>query len=679
MRIRTHLALMVVAVLVPVVLAAAIAVDHVRQGKREAALESLNETVRATSLLIDREVQGSLSALQALGNSENLRTNDIRAFYEQAKAIDKPPDVWTSLLDETGVQVLNTVVPFGTPAPPAAALYRVTEALSTQQPVVSDLITGPVTGKLLTTIYVPARAGGEKKYVVAQAFAVDHWKRTVLQPKGHAEWIVAVIDRSGKFISRSHRSEELLGKAARPELVAAAARQDAGLIRHSTLEGLDVYDAFAHSQLTGWTIAVAAPVESIESSGTDAIRWLMLGIAGSLCAAALLAVLFGRGLVRAIDEASVAARALGGGGSLQPGRTSLHELKTLNEALSDAASLLSRERESRQSAENERERLLASEIAARSTAQAQNKAKDQFLGMLGHELRSPLAAIASAEEVLQLAGADDEKRAKFLGIIRRQNRHLHHIVDDLLDVSRLLAGKIQLARQPMDLALCVERCMDGLRPTGQAAGYSINVDAHSVWIDADLVRIDQIVINLVTNALKYSAPGSRIDVEVRGIDDLAILRVRDNGAGMSSALLSRIFEPFVQGPPLPERVQSGLGIGLALVRQLVALHGGTIHAHSDGLGQGSLFTVTFQRIADGKPQEATVSRPAALSGRLLLVEDNQDARTSMAELLRTLGHEVVEAGDGAEAIKACVHPVPDIVGVQCSRQKPSPYMNALST
>ena len=150
-------------------------------------------------------------------------------------------------------------------------------------------------------------------------------------------------------------------------------------------------------------------------------------------------------------------------------------------------------------------------------------------------------------------------------------------------------------------------------------------------------------------------------IEVRGTKDSAVLRVRDNGAGMTEDLLSRIFEPFVQGPPLPDRVQSGLGIGLALVQQLVTLHGGTIHGHSDGEGKGSLFTVTFQRSPDGKPEEATVSQPASLHGRLLLVEDNQDARSSMAELLRSLGHEVAEAGDGAEAMKACGALVPDIV------------------
>ena len=182
MRIRTLLALMAVAILLPVVLAAGIALDQIREGEREAALRGLRETARATSLIVDREVQGSLSALKALGQSPSLKQGDLKAFYAEAAALNQLPDVWTFLLDETGTQVLNTLVPFGTPPPPPIAAERVAQVLSSGKPVVSNLLVGPVTKKLLTTVNVAADVG-PRRFVVAQAFVVEHWTRTALQQR----------------------------------------------------------------------------------------------------------------------------------------------------------------------------------------------------------------------------------------------------------------------------------------------------------------------------------------------------------------------------------------------------------------------------------------------------------------------------------------------------------------
>ena len=158
----------------------------------------------------------------------------------------------------------------------------------------SDAVIGPVTGKVLTVIYVPARAAGGRKYVVAKAFTVDHWKKTVLQSQGQPDWIMAVLDRGGKFIARSHRAEEYLGRSARPELIAAAATEKDGLVRHPTLEGVDSYDAFTRSALTGWTIAVAAPVGTIEASSRQAFLLLLAGMGTALMGAVVAAMVLGR-------------------------------------------------------------------------------------------------------------------------------------------------------------------------------------------------------------------------------------------------------------------------------------------------------------------------------------------------------------------------------------------------
>ncbi len=234
MKIRAYLALMVLAIFIPIFIVAALALAKIQREERDASLRGLKETARAVSLIVDREVQGSLSALQVLGNSEHLETGNLKAFYAQAAALDRP-DVWTVLLDASGTQLLNTRVPFGTAAPPPVALARVTQVIATQKPLISDLVVGLVTGTLLTSIYVPARSAGGKKFVVAQAFGVGLWKRVSLQKALPPSWIVGLIDLGGRFIARSHKTEELLGKLARHELVSAAAAAHDGLIRHPTV------------------------------------------------------------------------------------------------------------------------------------------------------------------------------------------------------------------------------------------------------------------------------------------------------------------------------------------------------------------------------------------------------------------------------------------------------------
>lgn len=661
MRIRAQLILMAAAVLLPVVIAAGTAIEKVRNGEREAALRGLNETVRATALIVDREIQGSLSALKVLGNSKNLDSQDLKAFYQQAKELDNPPYVWTLLLDNTGKQLANTIVPFGTPAPPPVAKDRVNQVLSTQAPLVSDLVLGPVTGKLLTTVYSPALAAGGEKYVVAQGFAVEHWMMTAMQAKLPPDWIVAVIDRKGKFIARSHKTEQFLGQQARPELVAAAAASAEGMIRHSTLEGVDSYDAFTHSSLTGWTIAVAAPVKSIEAAAGRAVEYAIMGMAIAVGLGLLIAGALGQRFIKAIESAGAAAIALGRGESPVINPTAIQEVDELNKALLDAGALLNVERRSREAAEAERERLLATETELRETAQAENVAKDNFLAMLGHELRNPLAAIAGATSLLERTGEDKARSAMCLDILRRQNGHLSHIVDDLLDISRLIAGKIELVCCPVDLADCVMRCAEALRTTARASNFRIVVEANPVWVNGDAVRLDQILNNLITNALKYSPIGSEVLVTVWEESGRAMVQVRDHGTGMSAELLSRMFEPFIQGPPPENRTQSGLGIGLALVRQLVQLHGGEVEAHSPGIDKGSTLRFWLPSIPPQRHEVNTEPSSATIARKVVYIEDNDDARATAADLLRMSGYDVVEVANGTNALPAVLKECPDVV------------------
>ncbi|HUP37697.1 MAG TPA: MASE1 domain-containing protein [Candidatus Limnocylindria bacterium] len=307
----------------------------------------------------------------------------------------------------------------------------------------------------------------------------------------------------------------------------------------------------------------------------------------------------------------------------------------------------------RRRTEDERER-------ARADAEEASRIKDEFFAMLGHELRNPLGAITTALHVIDTGAPGDERSAQARDIITRQVRHLVRLVDDLLDVTRLATGKITLARRPVDLAVVARRVVGALAATTPALRLGSETDG-SVWIEADETRLEQILNNLLGNAVKFTAAGGRVTVGVAVRDGLAVLSVEDTGAGIAADLLPRIFDLFVQGQSGLHRPAPGLGIGLTLVKRLVDLHGGRIEAASEGPGRGSVFTVRFP--LHPAPREAThaVSRSAGarVRRRVLIVEDNDDARGMLRHLLERTGHEVYEAADGLIGLERAIALRPD--------------------
>jgi PAS domain S-box-containing protein len=285
---------------------------------------------------------------------------------------------------------------------------------------------------------------------------------------------------------------------------------------------------------------------------------------------------------------------------------------------------------------------------------AAGREKDEFLALLGHELRNPLSALRSASKVLDTPDVAEERAAAAREIIARQSAHLNRLVDDLLDVARLNTGKLTLVREPLDLARVVERACAALRESGESAARELTVRVDPAWVDGDGVRLDQIVTNIVGNALKYTNPGDAIRVSLAVEGDDAVLRVEDTGLGIPPALLGRVFRVFVQGEYAAGHARGGLGIGLSLVARLVELHGGSIDAESPGLGRGSTFTVRLPRVAPASSvAPASAPAPAARAPRRVLVaDDNDDSREIMRALLELNGHEVHEVSDGLSAVEA---------------------------
>jgi PAS domain S-box-containing protein len=311
----------------------------------------------------------------------------------------------------------------------------------------------------------------------------------------------------------------------------------------------------------------------------------------------------------------------------------------------------------------ERKRL-EEERAARLAAEQSSRAKDEFLAMLGHELRNPLAPILTAIQLLKLRG---EEAVKEHEVIERQVNHMMTLVDDLLDVARATRGKLELRRKKLDLRVVLAKAIEIAGPLLEQRNhhFQLDVPAQALGVDGDEARLTQVFANLLNNAAKYTEPGGHISVKVSLSDGQVVVAVTDDGLGIDKDLLPRIFQLFVQGYRAADRAPGGLGIGLTLVCELIQMHGGKVTAESDGPGKGSTFTVRLP-IADlantGEGQARRTSRMVSIAKprKILIVDDNVDALVLLGEALQMVGHEVRTASSPAEALAILDDFRPDI-------------------
>jgi PAS domain S-box-containing protein len=302
---------------------------------------------------------------------------------------------------------------------------------------------------------------------------------------------------------------------------------------------------------------------------------------------------------------------------------------------------------------------------AEDALRAADRTKDIFLATLSHELRNPLAPIRQAARILQSERAGPEEMRRARDIIDRQAHHMSRLLDDLLDISRITRGNLELRKETLDLATGIEEALEIVRPLIEARKHTVSVDMapRSIPVSADPVRLAQILANLLTNAAKYTQDGGRIVVHVRTDGSQVVVRVIDNGIGISEEALPRIFEMFSQGRTERQYAEGGLGIGLALVRGLVTLHGGTVEAHSDGPGHGSEFVVRLPLCEREPASVGTHSSdhpPAHAARQILIADDNRDAADSLRILLEGDGHRVHTVYNGHAALQAAEELRPDI-------------------
>ena len=627
--IRVLLARLVVLALVPVALLSAWSIMDTIRGQRQASERSVLELSRALASAVDSDLEATRQVLMTMGRSDTLRRGDLHAFYERAgKEMDAHPD-WSAvvLTDNRGELVFNTMRPFDSPDRRIIDPPSLDRVLRTGAPAVGRLLSGRTS--LAFPVRVPVFIDGKLTYVLTAAVRPDHVVQVLLHQRTPPGRVLAVFDSARTRVARSIDQSRTVGGPATPELLALFDRPgNDGVGLTSTIEGEQVFTGFTRIAPDGWLVAVGAPTSDIKRALAGAVAWHVGGILLSLLACLVL----GRRMVRRIgddvahirDEAVKVSEAR----VVEPARSDIVELDEIGRALGAASNRLS-----------ENARIARDALAAADSAAA---AKDEFLAVLGHELRNPLAPMLTALQLVDMKAPGTAVRER--QIMRRQIDHMRRLVDDLLDVSRITRGKLEIRREPVLMQAVVEQSVDTVAPAASARAHPIEVTLPPgpAWVLGDETRLVQTVSNVLANALRYGGDG-RIRLALETQDERVRVTVADEGQGMDADALQRAFDAFYQAPQGSARKVGGLGLGLAIVRSIMSLHGGQVVAHSDGPGRGSRFVLEWPAI--DAPAGAPAPAPAHAqrrAGRIAVVDDNGDALEMIAEALRTAGH-VVEA------------------------------------
>jgi len=584
--IRWHLFQAQLVSIVPIgLLAAALLYLHwgVQEHERE---RSQIESVRLLAATVDSSLDSTVERLSILARLWSSSSLDEEQIYTQAREALKANADWANILAirADGRGVFRADAPFGAllPAGPPLEVWR--PVISERLPVISDLFISPDRTVQTVAVGVPVIHAGHVSHVLIADLDLTWYDRLMNLPGQPPGAVAGLFDRNFDFVARSSEGPERRGQDPSQALVADMKRRPEGLARYTNLNGTAVYTAWAFSR-HGWGVGFATP-----SAPVDNAFWHHLELFGFLWAAAvgagiLYAIWKARPIASALESLEDQAEHFARGQRLASVPDSrVDEVNRAIVALEKASELL-------QTATLERDRSLETEREARAQAEAASHAKDEFLAMLSHELRNPLAAIWTAATVVRSDGPSRAQLELAVRVIERQSRHLSHLLDDLLDVGRAMTGKMTLERASVDLESAARHVVELLQTTGRLAHRRVEYETTSVWVDGDPTRIEQILTNLLVNAATYTAPGGHIRVRVAREGADAILEVSDDGRGIAPENLPRVFELFFQAESSADRASGGLGIGLTLVQRLANLHGGDVTAKSGGRGAGATFTV----------------------------------------------------------------------------------------
>jgi signal transduction histidine kinase/CheY-like chemotaxis protein len=653
--LQRRLLVLVAVALLPFTLFAGIGISWFSHQQRHEMEQATIETMRAMMSAIDAELSRHFAALEVLAASSPLERGDMRSFHAEARraVAARPTWVTVSLSDREGAVLLDVARPFGGPVPAPVDRRSLQRVVEGRARVIGEVAISDITKRPAFSLSLPIILDGQVAYVLTTVVSPRAMLGAIERQRVPANAVVSILDHRGLHVARSRAHQRFLGLPVSDTLRALMRDKNEGWGPSVTLEGQPIYAAFSRSPETGWMVAVGLPRDEIDLVGRRTYMAFGFGLLLSILIGATAAGLLARRIIRPMAELRAAALAVEGGKVPKPPYISIPELQEVSEALERAVA-------AREEAERAQLELLSSEREARTTAESANRAKDEFLAMLGHELRNPLGAMASSVRLLEADRKGSERAERPLHVMRRQLDHLTRLVDDLLDVGRLMTGRISLERKPIDLALATENAIAMLEAAGRLGSHRVTVDLEQVWVLADATRLEQVLANLLVNAAKYTPDDGRISVRVRRHENHALVEVKDSGVGIGPELLPRIFDLFTQGERSLDRSEGGLGIGLTLAQRLVKLHEGNIVAESDGPGLGSRFTVKLPAIEAPEVEQSVSAPTTPKAHRILIVEDNVDSREMLREWLEMSGHQVSEAADGTSGLEAALKERPDV-------------------
>jgi len=662
--LRVYLLILVLGAMLPGAMLTGILVWRAYSGNRALSERRLLDAARVDASALDREFSSVISTLQVLATSPALDRDDLEVFYFDGRRVQATQPGWFTimLLSADGQPLVTTRLTQGESLLPVVEPDSLQRLLATMQPVVGVVRPSPRGGpQHLFAIRVPVFRQDRLKYALSAVVDVESLKSLVPpQLPTSDEWTRVILDSGGTIAVRTRGSDGYIGSPANDDFLTRTQRSPEAVSRQITREGLEVYAAFSRGRY-GWTAVVVVPRSLLDAPLFASMTGVSVGGA-LLIVCGLIAVLFvSRRLAADLAVATAAAEAVAEGRPAPRAVAHVTETLKLQRSLSEAASLLEKRA-------GERDEEIRRADAARAEAEAANRTKDQFLAVLGHELRNPLAPALTALELMKMRDPSVFSRER--EVLSRQIKHMSRLVDDLLDLSRLAKGKVQLRQQRFELREAIDRAVDMAGPlfAQQQHTFEVSAPTTGLAIDGDLDRIVQVLSNLLTNAARYTPTGGHVSLSASAADDHAEIVCEDNGPGIPPALIPTLFDPFAQGPRTLDRREGGLGLGLALARTFVELHAGTIHVEAPASHHGARFVVTLPLASSAAPRDTAAPTPSdgvTQTQRILVVDDNADAREMLQIALQHAGHEVATAGDGKDgiAIAARFHPAVGLLDI----------------
>ncbi|HSV36739.1 MAG TPA: ATP-binding protein [Ramlibacter sp.] len=624
--LRLRLLLLAASGLVPLVLMLAWGLNYLIEDRRQQAGDAVLELSRALATAVNAELQSVIALLDNMGTSDELERADLRAFHQSARRTVQQLG-WRQVVlsDGEGRILLRSSDPYGAPNRAVVEPRSMARVLATRAPAVTPVAETPHMPSDTFAVRVPVLRSGQIVYVITGVLPTDKIVAVLTRQNIPAGSVASVFDQNNRRVARSLQGASPYPTASLQELLDQGGLEGKGVT--VTSEGVESDTGFTRLKDSGWVVVAGQSVALTNKGVSALLRAVALGLAASLLLSVLLAWMLSRHVVGPINALKRGAAALGRGEPVELPPLDIVELDDVAVALRAAAA--------------DRDCSASQVRDALRMAKDANRSKDQFLAMLGHELRNPLAPISTAVQLMALKG--DQSTLQERRIIERQLVHVTRLVDDLLDVSRITSGRLAIRRQPVRIGQVLAQVVETIHASVFQRSLALDLapGVEGAWVAGDEVRLVQVFNNLLVNAIKFTGVGQTIRVGAALEGPQLRVDVQDTGIGLSDVEVDRIFDLFYQAPQNSDRARGGLGLGLAIVRSLVEMHGGSVLASSPGLGQGTCLTVRLPLCEAPAAPESTPAPPESQgAGQILVVDDNEDAADTCATLLELSGYQV---------------------------------------